>query len=617
MSAAAFPAGCLHRCEHYFAFSRPRNVLLATAAVALLAGLLSLWLGQDANWDLRNYHLYNGYAVLEGRLALDLAPAQMQSYFSPVLDVVHYLMMARLPAPLAGFAFGALHGLLFLPVSAIAWLVLQGQAHRSSLAPLLGLAGLCTGAFLSELGGSMADNTTALFVMASLFLVLRAQAQPHVALRRVLWMWGAAGAMLGIAVALKLTNAIYALALAVAVMGAAGAFSRRVAELSVLAAAALLTSAALAGWWYWQVWQAFGNPLFPQFNALFQAPLAAPVSVADTRWLPSSVWEHLVWPLLFTFQPRRISEVSLSQCIWAVLYLAALVALWRVLLRSRAGGAVFAPAMRTLALFFLVAYLLWQAAFSIHRYLVVLEVLAPLLLWWLCQVLLPARHSLRWGGMLVGACALVSLLGWNTWGQERWARQGFVVEAPPMPKPADSVVLLVGVEPQAWRIPFLPGQARYIAVASNFPESAGFQVQVTQMLDAREYRFALLPAYSDKATARLARMNGWVARVGFLDQPGCSRLRWLTHRVRGLRAAVEEASPGRCRLLPRSGSIADPEQFALQERATAQAALARYGWALDEASCVQRGSRIGQGQYPYQWCQVVREAQAGPFQGSE
>ncbi|WP_305804326.1 glycosyltransferase 87 family protein [Stenotrophomonas sp. YIM B06876] len=617
MSAASFSAACLRSWESCFAFTRPRNVALATGAVALLAGLLSLWLGQDANWDLRNYHLYNGYAVLEGRLAQDLAPAQMQSYFSPVLDVLHYLMMVRLPAPLAGFAFGVLHGLAFLPVSAIAWLALQGQAYRSGLAPLLGLAGLCTGAFLSELGGSMADNTTALFVLGSLFLVLWAQAQPQTALRRVLWISGAAGALLGIAVALKLTNAIYALALAIAVIGAAGAPWRRLATLAVLAGVALLTAAVLAGWWYWQVWQAFGNPLFPQFNTLFQAPLAAPVSVADTRWLPTSVWEHLAWPLLFTFQPRRISEISLSQCLWVVLYLAALLALWRVLWRPRAAAVVFAPAMRSVVLFFLVAYLLWQAAFSIHRYLVVLELLAPLLVWWLCQTLLPARHAPRWGAMLVGACALVSLLGWNTWGQERWAWQAFAVEAPPMPEPGDSVVLLVGGEPQAWRIPFLPGQARYVAVASNFPESSGFRARVTQMLEAREHRFALVPGYSDKAAARFARMNGWVERVGFLDQPGCERLRWLAHHVRGLKSVVEQTSPGRCRLLPRSGPIADPVLAASQERAAAQARLAGYGWMLEESSCVLRGSRIGQGEYPYQWCRVVRKPQADPLQGNE
>src|SRR5687767_13972866 len=38
--------------------------------------LLNLTLGQDANWDLRNYHWYNAYSFLNGRFGFDVVPAQ-------------------------------------------------------------------------------------------------------------------------------------------------------------------------------------------------------------------------------------------------------------------------------------------------------------------------------------------------------------------------------------------------------------------------------------------------------------------------------------------------------------------------------------------------------------
>ncbi len=41
------------------------------------------------------------------------------------------------------------------------------------------------------------------------------------------------------------------------------------------------------------------------------------------------------------------------------------------------------------------------------------------------------------------------------------------------------------------------------------------------------------------------------------------------------------------------------------------ARLAQYGLALDENSCISLSSRIGQGEYPYQWCRVVRESGSG------
>jgi hypothetical protein len=45
-------------------------------AAMLLAGAASvLLLRQDVNWDLQNYHFYNGWAFVHGRLGWDLAPA--------------------------------------------------------------------------------------------------------------------------------------------------------------------------------------------------------------------------------------------------------------------------------------------------------------------------------------------------------------------------------------------------------------------------------------------------------------------------------------------------------------------------------------------------------------
>ncbi len=610
-AAGKFPAiaARLRRCggllDRYFAFHSRGNVARATVAVMLLGGVVALLMGQDANWDLRNYHLYNGYALLHGRLALDLAPAQMQSYFSPVLDVFHYLLMARLPAPLGGFVLGALHGLAFLPVAGIAARALQGQPQRARLAPLLGLAGLCSSAFLSEFGGSMADNTTALFVLASLYFVLSAQQRQAAAPQAAFAVWALAGALLGIAVALKLTNAIYAVALGLAALCAGGPLRRRLLGAGMLTLAALVVAALLAGWWYLRMWQVFGNPLFPQFNALFQGPLAASISVADTRWLPRGIWEHLTWPLQFAANPRRVSEIWLVQCIWPLLYLSALAVALRRIVRGAGAAPAFAPAMGAVLAFFGVGYVLWQGMFSIHRYLVALELLAPLLLWFFCQKLFAPGRAAKWGGWAVGLCALVSLLGWNAWGHERWARDGFAVEAPPMPEPERSVVLLVGLEPQAWRLPLLPGQARYASVASNFPESPAYRAHLAGMLEQRDRHFAMIPAHSDKLALRFVRMNDWARRLGLSQGRGCERLRWMAARVRGLRSAVEEAGDGHCRLVPRSGAPSDAETSSLQERAVAQGQLAGYGLALEEGSCVVLASRIGQGQYPYQWCRVV------------
>src|SRR4051812_28066674 len=108
--------------------ARPGASRLAMWLVPVLFGLLSVFLGQDDNWDLKNYHWYNPYALLHGRLDLDMAPGQWQSYFNPLIDVPYYVLSTSLPGPLVGFLMGALHGLNFLLLVAIARRLLGDRA---------------------------------------------------------------------------------------------------------------------------------------------------------------------------------------------------------------------------------------------------------------------------------------------------------------------------------------------------------------------------------------------------------------------------------------------------------------------------------------------------------
>src|SRR6516162_4357561 len=74
--------------------SRERLVL----ALAVLGfGLLAVAFAQSNGWDLRNYHLYDGWAFWTQRGAIDFAAAQMQTYFNPLLATFTYLLFTNLP----------------------------------------------------------------------------------------------------------------------------------------------------------------------------------------------------------------------------------------------------------------------------------------------------------------------------------------------------------------------------------------------------------------------------------------------------------------------------------------------------------------------------------------
>lgn len=492
---------------------QPRVLARCALLMPFAFGLLALRYGQDHNWDLQNYHRYNPYALLNGKIGLDLAPAQWQSYFNPALDLLYYGLTAALPAPLAGFIMGALHGLNFVLLLAIARVLLRaGAAERYRLPLLLALAGCIAPGFLSELGNSMGDNMTALCVLGSLLMVLARWERPALL---------AAGLLMGVGAGLKLTNATYALALCLALLAAAGPPWRRVGAALRFGVGVVAGIAASAGFWYWKMWQVFANPLFPQFNNWFHSPLAAPIGIGDSGWLPNGVAERLLWPFIFTLHPKRVMEVALHQVMWPILY----VAFCALALRALLPGArrLQAP-VRVFLVFYALAYLAWLNLFGIYRYLVPLELLAPLALWLVAHALMPAPLAPRAaGGAIVLACLAVFPIG--GWGHAGWRARAFEAAAPAIARPAQSMVFTVhGDPPMGWLVPFFPAELAFVALGSGFPESDGFRARVGAMIAARSGPlYVMLRPPRDANQAALEQAGDVLGRYGMrLEQDGCA-----------------------------------------------------------------------------------------------
>src|SRR5262249_18399516 len=135
----------------------------------------ALFLGQDANWDLRNYHWYNAYALLNGRYALDLLPSQTPYFYNPVLDVPFYLLATHVPARIAGFALGFVQGLNFVLLFMLAYasLVIANPRHKVIVSALLAALGMLGGGGIALLGTTFYDNVTSLGLFLSALLVIR------------------------------------------------------------------------------------------------------------------------------------------------------------------------------------------------------------------------------------------------------------------------------------------------------------------------------------------------------------------------------------------------------------------------------------------------------------
>lgn len=599
----------------------PRAARGAMLALPVLFGLLSVCLGQDDNWDLRNYHWYNPHALLNGRLAADMAPGSWQSYFNPLIDVPYYLLSTTLPGPVVGFLMGFVHGLNFVLLLAIARCLLgqrpaaAGSSRR--LAVLLALVGTCGAGFLSELGNTMGDNLTALLMLSALLLLLRGWRHLHAWSARTAGILLLSGVVMGLGTGLKLTNATYALALCLALLTVPTRVPVRIALAFVQGCGVLAGLLASAGWWWLALWRQFGNPLFPQFNNVFRSPLAQELGVIDNFHMPHTVLETLFWPFVFSAHFTRVSELVLKQAILPVLYALALVFLVLRLVEKLRGLRARAPLSaqaRFLLVFGLLAYLAWMKLFGIYRYLVPLELLAPLMAWLLVERMLPAAHAARAAGWLLAATTLV-VFPFTTWGHADWDTPNFSARVPAIAQPASTIVFTAhGNPPMGWLAPFFPRDVRVISLATGFPESPAWLERIQAAIASRPGpHYVMLAAARNEKEGSLRRKLALVDALGLTaDAAGCARLDRLLQRVRFQVQMKPVQEAGRqCTIELQARYVVD---LAARDAAivqAGQATLAHYGLQLDAAGCRTHDAAVGAERYPFHFCPVAAVVNSG------
>ncbi|ACC70053.1 glycosyltransferase 87 family protein [Paraburkholderia phymatum] len=591
----------------------PRAMATACVIVPLLFGLYSLLLGADANWDLYNYHLYNPFAWLHGKLQTDLAPAGMQTYFNPLLDTALYLLNTHLPSRVVGFALGVLHGLAFVLIVAIAREVWPSanSTDRYRLPVLIAAAGCLTANFLSGLGNSMGDDTTALLVLGGLLVVLSNWRRLSMRTAGAFAASIVSGLLVGFATGLKLTNAVFAVALCLSLLSHPGTLASRVRIAFLFGIGVLVGMAATTGFWMLHLWQQFGNPLYPQFGKFFPNPLTTSGVQGDMRWLPRNAIEMLLWPFIIAADSRRVGETPIRQIIWPIVYI---VFVWWALMRitqrikgQRPEG--LEPKQRLVVLFVALGFVVWMKLFSIYRYIVPIEVLAPMVLVLLIDRLLPARIARRASAwLLIAATAVVVTGGARTWGHEGWADPLYHAQLPPLEQPARTTVVIKSVTSGwAWIATRFPDTVAFTQIDSSFPASDAFRSRIVSLVRERGGpSFALIDGAHNWREDSVNGINDVAATLGLTRSTrGCNALHWALSKLR-LHAALEGPRDGseQCRLGLRDDDRIDLAARNRQLAAEAAAAFDRAGFSLDAGSCKPYEAGIGKGVLAWQWCRI-------------
>jgi hypothetical protein len=144
--------------------------------------------------------------------------------------------------------------------------------------------------------------------------------------------------------------------------------------------------------------------------------------------------------------------------------------------------------------------------FSLYRYIVVLELLAPI-----CFLVLIDRFGLPRPAQWVAVLFAVLLLGGGmlysarvyggvdafTGGRLHWTERFFEVDATPFESPDSTIVVMLGPSPMAFVIPELPPEMRFLRPEGNLHlrERNGLYAEVTSSL--KEHTGAVYIMFSD------------------------------------------------------------------------------------------------------------------------
>lgn len=431
-----------------------------------LGALLAVMLRQDATWDMKNYHLYNAWALLNDRYGRDIVPASMQSYFNPLLDLPYFLLstgpLEHWPRALAS-AQGLWFGALCFMVLRIAFRLAEYQ-HRKPhwpdmIAVVIGISGTMA---VSQTGTTTNEIPLAVLVLLGFYLLMPLFHGDSEKPLRAAFIAGLSG---GMAAGLKSTAIIYPPAMGLALLLMPTTPGQRMKFAAVFAAGSAVAFLVAYGWWGWHLYRLSGNPVFPMFNQIFRSELIPPMSTIDLRFMPRDWMQWAFYPFYWLRKHASVvTENPFADSRYALAMLSILSLAVSTIFRSRyrkkdTDNAATHPVILFIVAFVSLSYLFWLILFSILRYAIAIEAMTGIVMLIAVQaaIRLSRNHHKHSKAVCLSMGMLLLLIAATThypsWGRIRFGQQVFAIT--PGEVRSGSLVLLGGI-PSAYIVPFFP-----------------------------------------------------------------------------------------------------------------------------------------------------------------
>ncbi|RIJ23845.1 DUF2029 domain-containing protein [Henriciella barbarensis] len=494
-------------------------------------GAFSMMVPRDASFDVAHYHLYNGWAALNGRDGHDLAPAEMHSFASPGWQVFIWLLIEWLPGRAVAFLLGILQGLGLPALYALSRRVLARTGAKPSLLLVLSIA---VAGFLAEaqfgLFGSLRNDAVFTVVFFASLVLLFPRLDERLNWKRL----AAASGLLGLCIGLKLTNAVYALFFATTALILMQGWRERISGTLVCAVFALIGIALTGGSSAFYLYETYGNPIFPLLNGVFDSPLGPEEAFRDTRYLPNGFFGALIRPFAFLFDGEMINEHDFFDPRLQLGYLASLALLIPAFAWRRVNTKPGVREACALAGGFIVMVIGWTFVFSIARYIIAAWMIGPLM-----AVLLIALWRPGWlagsRAALVGlACAVglsvmtqPSLLRRAPW-PANWSAPYVAAELPDEDAYSNAVIAFAGGYPGAFLSPFFPESARLTHLVPqdwSAPALEGYRSRIRELVrDPYTELYVVITETAEGSFSETVRRLEQIENIAVNTQ-SCARIR--------------------------------------------------------------------------------------------
>ncbi|HSI54115.1 MAG: hypothetical protein ACAH21_01570 [Ramlibacter sp.] len=258
----------------------PPTARAELGALLVVAGLffiaIPLALGAiGLSWDALNHHIYLGWTAFAPRFDRDFLAASYQSFQSPYLYwPVYKLYQAGFSGQWAGAILASLNLLAVPPLWMLARTCITETSWYGSAMRWLAVALAFTSAVVLSMFDTTANDLLAAIPLVWAIALGMAPWDPQ----RAPWMTPArlvvlSGLCAGMAVAFKLSNGPLAILMPLLWVLQGPSLLQRVRHLLLGGVATIVGLVLSYGYWGWQLWVHYGNPIFPFYGHWF-APLA-------------------------------------------------------------------------------------------------------------------------------------------------------------------------------------------------------------------------------------------------------------------------------------------------------------------------------------------------------